>query len=121
MQERVYRTLAVLCRLVGRFPIGTNLGLVYLLWMMVSGRLLGTRGAVIPGLSGLGLPDAAVRRAWASLGSGAWTSEGLLVGWSELIAGEGQWRAHSHGGYHPVAADLTGFFRPRLVGCPTKH
>src|SRR5437762_8040519 len=112
MQGRVYRTLAVLCRLVGAFPIGTNPGLVQLLWMMVSGRLLGTRGAVIPGLAALGLPEAVVRRAWASLGSGAWGSAGLIAGLGGLVAEEGRWRAHRHGGYRPAAADLTGFFRP---------
>src|SRR5712691_1004055 len=121
MQERVYRTMAVLCRLVARFPVGTNVGLMYLLWMMVSGRLLGAGGAVIPGLAALGLPEAVVRRAWASLGSGAWGSEGLIAGLGGLGAEEGRWRAHRHGGYRPVAADLTGFFRPRLAGCPTKH
>src|SRR5438552_597243 len=47
MQERVYRTPAVLCRLVARFPVGTNLGLVHPLWRMASGRRLGPRGAGI--------------------------------------------------------------------------
>jgi hypothetical protein len=26
-----------------------------------------------------------------------------------------------HGGYHPVAVDITGFSRPRLQACPTSH
>jgi hypothetical protein len=52
-------------------PVGTNLGLLHLLWMLVSGQLLSTRGAVIPGLSACGLPARAVRRAWAALGQGA--------------------------------------------------
>src|SRR6266536_3484895 len=121
MQERVYRTLAVLCRLVARFPVGTNLGLVHLMWMMVSGRLLATRGAVIPGLAALGLPERSVRRAWASLGHGAWASGELVARWGELVAEEGRWRAREHGGYRAVAADLTVFFRPRLAGCATKH
>ena len=30
-------------------------------------------------------------------------------------------RAHCHGGFRPVAADLVGFFRPRLKHCPSKH
>ena len=51
MQETVYRVIGVLCGVVAGTPIGTNLGLVHLLWMLVSGRLLETRGAVIPGLS----------------------------------------------------------------------
>lgn len=34
---------------------------------------------------------------------------------------EGQWHAHAHGGYYPLAVDLTGFWRPRLRNCPTTH
>ena len=54
MQETVYRTIEVLCVVVATTPIGTNLGLVHLLWAVVSGRLLETRGAVMPGLSATG-------------------------------------------------------------------
>ena len=32
------------------------------------------------------------------------------------VAGEAQWQAHHYEGYRPVAADLIGFFRPRLKG-----
>ena len=59
MQETVYRVIEVLCAVVAASPIGTNLGLVHLLWMLVSGRLLGSRGAVIPGLSAVGLSESA--------------------------------------------------------------
>jgi hypothetical protein len=121
MRETVYRVLGLLCGLVAGVPVGTNLGLAMLLWMLVSGRLLGSRGAVIPGLSATGLEAAAVRRAWAALGQGRWTSAGLLASWRAVVEGEGHWRAHEHEGYRPVAVDVTGFWRPRLVGCPTVH
>ena len=84
MPDSVYRVVALLCAVVKAVPIGTNLGLVAVLWMLVSGRLLVTRGALIPGL-----PEAAVRRdgrpggVGAAVGHGAWTSErlpALLVG-----------------------------------------
>jgi hypothetical protein len=55
MPEAVYQVMAVLCALVAPVPIGTNLGLLHVLWLLVSGRLLASRGAVIPGLSELGL------------------------------------------------------------------
>ncbi len=61
--------LTLLCTLVVALPVGTNLGLLHLLWMLVSGRLLAARGAVIPGLDACGLARGAVRRAWAALGS----------------------------------------------------
>src|SRR5260370_42452993 len=60
--------LTLLCTLVVALPVGTNLGLLHLLWMLVSGRLLAARGAVIPGLDACGLARGAVRRAWAARG-----------------------------------------------------
>jgi len=44
-------------------PVGTNLGLFDLFWTILSGRLLGSRGAVMPALAATGLGAAAVRRA----------------------------------------------------------
>ncbi len=60
----------VICALVEPLPVETNLGLLHLLWMLVSGQVLTTRGAVTPGLSACGLSERAVRRAWAALGQG---------------------------------------------------
>ncbi len=91
MPGPVFQVMTMLCGLVTPLPIVTNLGLLHLLWMPVSGRLLGTRGAVIPGLSEAGLTHGQVRRAWAALGQGAW------------------------------AVDVTACWRPRLHGCPTTH
>jgi hypothetical protein len=121
MQETVYRVIVVLCAVVAAVPIGTNLGLVHLLWMLVSGRLLESRGAVIPGLSGAGLSEPAVRRAWAALGQGEWTSAGLLTRWRRHVEQAGVWQAHEYEGCRPVAVDVTGFWRPRLQGCATSH
>jgi len=121
MHETVYRVMRLLCAVVAAVPLGTNLGLVCVLWTLVSGQLLATRGAVIPGLSALGLPAPAVRRAWAALGQGRWTSAALLDHWRQAVEQEGRWRAHEHEGYRPVAVDLTGFWRPRLRACPTTH
>ncbi len=121
MPEAVYRMMTLLCTLVAPVPVGTNRGLLHLLWMLVSGRLLATRRAVIPGLSESGLSRGAVRRAWAALGQGDWTSAALLTRWRGLVAAEGYWQPHTHGGYRPVAVDVTAFWRPRLRACPTVH
>jgi hypothetical protein len=121
MPKAVSRMLTLLCALVAPLPVGTNLGLLHLLWMLVSGRLLATRGAVIPGLDACGLARQAVRRAWAALGQGYWTSERLLAQWAQLVRREGHWQAQTHEGYHPVPVDVTAFWRPRLRGCPTTH
>jgi hypothetical protein len=121
MHATVYRVATVLCALVAGVPLGTNWGLVLVLWMLLTGRLLATRGAVIPALSALGLPPAEVRRSWAALGQGAWTVDRLLANWGAWVAREGEWQPHTIGGYHPVAGDTTGFWRPHLQGCPTQH
>ncbi len=117
MPEVVYRMMTLLCPLVVSQPVGTNLGLLHLLWMLVSGQLLAARGAVMPGLSACGLSERAVRRPWAALGQGEWASVELLTRWRALVRAEGHWRPHTHGGYHPVAVDVTAFWQPRLREC----
>jgi len=121
MQEAVYRVLRLVSALVVGVPIGTNLGLLHLLWMVLCGQLLLSRGAIFPGLSAVGLSEGAVRRAWMALGKGSWTSRRLVQQWARVVEAEGYWQPHQHGGYHPVAVDVTGFWRPRLQGCPTRH
>jgi len=121
MQEAVYRVLTLVSALVVDVPIGTNLGLLHLFWMLLCGKLLLSRGAIFPGLSAVGLSERAARRAWAALGHGSWTSHHLVKRWAVVVEAEGFWQPHQHGGYHPVAIDVTGFWRPRLHGCPTSH
>src|SRR3954453_22578456 len=99
MPDVVYRMMTLLCTLVGAVPIGTNLGLLHLLWMLASGRLLATRGALFPGLADCGLPERAIGRAWAALGQGGWTSGQLLPRGAATVAAEGRWQPHAHGGY----------------------
>ena len=98
MPEPVYRMMTLLSTLTTALPMGTNLGLLHVLWMLVSGQLLTTRGAVIPALSACGLPVRAVQRAWAALGQGAWSSATLLRPWERLVAAEGHWQASCQGG-----------------------
>jgi hypothetical protein len=121
MQEAVYRVLTLVSALVVDVPIGTNLGLLHVFWMVLCGKLLLSRGAIIPGLSAVGLSEGAIRRAWAALGRGSWTSDRLVKQWVGVVEAEGRWQPHVHGGYHPVAIDITAFWRPRLQGCPTSH
>src|SRR5215475_9761236 len=121
MSSILYRINNVLSRVVAGVPIGTNLGLFHLLWMLLSGRLLQSRGAVIPGLADLGLAADAVRRCWAALAYGKWHASRVLEAWEQLVHEEDCFQPHQYGGYRPVACDLVGFFRPRLQDCPTKH
>jgi hypothetical protein len=121
MSPIVYRMNDVLARVVQGGPVGTHLGLFHLLWMLLSGRLLRSRGAVIPGRAALGLAEKAVRRAWAALAYGKWHAAQLLEAWGHLVQEEQAFHAHQYGGYRPVACDLVGFFRPRLQDRPTTH
>jgi len=76
LSSMLYRINGFLSRVVVDVPIGTNLGLFHLLWMLLSGRLLQSRGAVIPGLTDFGPAAAAARRAWAALAYGGGTQCG---------------------------------------------
>jgi hypothetical protein len=121
MSQPVSQTMTLLCDVVRTLPVGTNLGVLHLLWMMISGYLLISRGAIIPGLYQMGLPDKAVRRSWQALRQGGWTIGALLINWEAAVMRSGQWQPRYHGGYRAVAVDTTGFWRPRLKNCPTTH
>jgi hypothetical protein len=121
MPNLVYRITEVLSALVLSLPIGTNLGLFHVLWTLISGRLLQTRGALIPALATTGLAPTEVRRAWAAFADGAWSVTQLITELQRLVQREGRWQARRSGGYRVVAVDTVGFFRPRLKACATKH
>src|SRR5919199_1092856 len=121
MSTIVYRISVLLGAILADVPVGTNLGLFWLLWALISGRFLLSRGAVFPALAAGGLPANAVRRSGAALAYGRWTIEPLVRAWQQVVEQEGRWRAHRYEGFRPVACDLVGFFRPHLSGCVGKH
>jgi hypothetical protein len=121
MSTIVYRISVLVGAIVADVPIGTNLGLFWLLWALVSGRFLLSRGAVFPALADGGLPADAVRRSGAALAYGRWAIQPLVRAWHQVVQQEGQWHTHQYEGFRPVACDLVGFFRPRLSGCLGKH
>jgi len=114
-------TISVLCILIQDLPIGTNLALLHFLWMMVSGALLPSRGAIFPALKSIGLSDAAIRRAWVAFGKGMWQMPAMLVLWREYVKSQPGWQEHRYEGYLPVTIDVTAFWRPTLKDCPSKH
>jgi len=121
MSTIVDRISVLLGAIVADVPIGTNLGVFWLLWALVSGRFLLSRGAVFPALADGGLPADAVRRSGAALAYGRWAIQTLVRAWHQVVQQEGQWHAHQYEGFRPVACDLVGFFRPRLSGGLGKH
>ena len=121
MSEIVYRIPSRLAQMLVSVPKGTNLGLFTLLWALLAGKLLPHRGALSGALWDLGVPKEAVRRSLAALSYGRFTLNLLLLAWQQAIEQEGHFRAHHYEGYSPVACDLVGFFRPRLLGSASKH
>jgi len=101
--------------------VGTNAGLFTLLWALVSGQFLLSRGAVFPALLQLKLSPDAVRRAAAALSYGRFVLADLLEDWNRLVEKEGRFFANEYAGFRPVACDTTGFFRPEFLGCRSKH
>ena len=117
----VNHTLLVLRTVVEGLPIGTNLALLHVLWMLVSGNLLPNRGALFPALKAIGLSDEATRRAWAAFRYGVWQIAGLVGVWYGYVTALPDWRTHRYEGYVPITVDVTAFWRPTLKDCPSQH
>jgi hypothetical protein len=91
------------------------------MWVMLQGRLLVSRGAIFPALTGAGFSWPVARRCWAAMRYGMWDSTELIEAWDQYVAQAGQWQEHQHEGYRGVAVDVTAFWRPRLKGWLGKH
>ena len=67
----VYRISVLLSAILAEVPVGTNLGLFWLLWALISGRFLLSRGADFPALADGGLSADTVRRSGVAPGGPA--------------------------------------------------
>ena len=121
MSSLVYRIIPLFTQVLAGVPVGTNLGLFHLMFALLSGRFLPSRGAMFPALSDMGLSPEAVRRASAALREGGFVIATLLSNWQRLVQKEGAFQAREHEGVRPVACDLTAFYRPHLQGLTSKH
>jgi len=121
MQIVTETIIQALTEIVKNVPLGTNIALIKLLWMVLQGNLLSSRGSIFGGLklSGYGAEES--RRSWVSLRYGKWASQDLLTNWVDYVKKEGKWQEKEHGGYRAVAVDLVAFWRPRLKGWLGKH
>lgn len=108
--------IQVLEHLVKVVPIGTNRALLQLMWAIISGAFLPSRGAVHSALGQAGFAAEEIRRGWAALRYGVWSSEELLGRWRQWVATETSWQPHQYEGWQPLAIDITAFWRPRLQG-----
>lgn len=117
----VEHTVQAISAVVQTVPVGTNIALMQLVWVMLNGSFLRSRGAVFAALDGQGFTRQEVRRSWAALRSGKWEVNELLDNWQLYVASENQWRVRRHERYQAVGVDITGFWRPRLAGWVGKH
>jgi hypothetical protein len=102
-------------------PIGTNVSLLRVLWVMMNGSFLVSRGAIHSGLLTSCFSAAEIRRSWAAIRYGSWQSDALLASWQAYVASRNQWRVRRYGGYRVKSVDITGFWRPRLAGQVSQH
>lgn len=116
MTTASHQIVQLLAHLVKVVPVGTNLALLQLMWAMVSGAFLRSRGAVHSALQLAGFSPGEVRRSWQALRYGVWSNDELLSRWRAWVAAETRWQPHSYEGWQPVAIDITAFWRPRLQG-----
>lgn len=114
-------TVQAIAAIVQTATVGTNLALMHLLWAMVNGSFLRSRGAVFGALWASGFSIQEVRRSWAALRTGAWEVNELLDNWQMYVASENRWRVRGHEGYQVVSVDMSGFWRPHLRGWVGKH
>ena len=121
MLTAVESTIQALQAVVQSMPLGTNYGLLQLMWVMLQGRLLESRGAIFPALLSGGLSLSQARRSWAALRYGSWKSQDLIEAWTNYVEEQGQWEEHRYEGYRGIAVDLTAFWRPKLKGWWGKH
>jgi hypothetical protein len=117
----VYALLAALVAIIVKTHIGTNTGLLALMWAIASGQLLLSRGAIIPALDSSGLDKRQTKRAWAASCYGNWNTNEMLAAWQRHAKEKCGWKALEHGGYSVIVADMVGIFRPKLKDCPSKH
>lgn len=114
-------TIQAMTFVVQTVPIGTNLGLLSILWVMLNGSFLRSRGAILPALHLSGLDAQGIRRSWAALRYGNWNVNEMLENWQVYVASQNQWRVRRYEHLQVLSVDITGFWRPRLQGWLGKH
>ena len=119
MPTAVEVTMQAIAFVVQTVPIGTNLGLVDLLWAMGYGSFLKSRGGIHPALKYSGFSDDEIRHSWSAMGYGAWKISELISSWQVYVKSQNEWEENRYGaGAHwarVISIDLTGFW-PGALG-----
>ena len=68
MSIAIEQTIQALQVILQGVPVGTNLALLQLLWSMVNGSFLTSRGAIFPAMKASGFSEEEIRRGWVRCG-----------------------------------------------------
>ena len=121
MQTAVETTVHAIAFVLQVVPIGTNISLLRVLWVMVNGSFLQCRGALHPALALNGFSETEIRRSWAAMRTGSWSINELLETWQIYVAQDNKWSVRRYEGLEVFSVDMTGFWRPKLKGWAGKH
>lgn len=116
MSIAITQTIQVLQIVLQTVPVGTNLALLQLMWTILNGSFLQSRGAIFPALKATGFTPRESRRIWGAFRHGVWRINECLNHWCSYVQSEGEWVSHSYEGYRPVAVDWTAIWRFKLTG-----
>jgi hypothetical protein len=116
MSIAITQTIHVLQIIVQSVPIGTNLALLQLMWTILNGAFLQSRGAIFPALKATDFTAQESRRIWQAFRQGVWRINECVDQWRNYVLTEEEWQSHSYEGYRPVAVDWTAFWRFKLTG-----
>lgn len=108
--EVTIQTLAAVVKGIG---VGTNLGLVRLMWAMMNGSFLSSRGSIHEALAQSSFAKEEISRTWAGFAYGQWSITRLVRAWRAHVKDKGEWQGHVREGYQGVAADMSSFRRPQ--------
>ena len=111
--EKMIQAIEYVVKPIG---VGTNLALLHLLWAMVSGAFLPSRGAVYTALKISGRSDEETRRAGNALRTGQWQISELVHRWRRWVSQNGNWEKRTHDGWYAVSCDAIVFPRLKLQG-----
>ena len=100
--------------------VGTNKAILHLLWALVSGAFLQSRGAVYTALKLNGRSDEETRRSGNALRKGQWQISELITRWREWVLTNGQWQRREHEGWYAMSCDVVVFPRLKLHGWVAK-
>lgn len=116
MSIAITQTIQILEEVVKVLPVGTNLALLQLMWAMLNGSFLKSRGAIHSALAESGFTPEQIRRSWTALRYGVWSISELVLRWRQIVKDAGRWQVRAYEGYQPLAVDITAFWRPQLRG-----